>query len=1330
MKLTDLLEFFDPPITIGFDVTPDTAIDYLKAKGLKPGFSYADALADENAASFTIAKMMDADLLADVKASLEDALATGKPFKEWADSILPALQAKGWVGRKAVLDPITGQTIVAPLGTPGRLQTIFRTNMQSAYSVGQWEQIAAQAEEAPFLMYDAIDDFRTRPEHAARDGQIHPVNSKFWKTYFPPCGWNCRCSAIQLSQDEMDELGLSQSPRFKFDTYSWTNPRTGKVEQIPMGVDPGFGFNVGQKRLEALAKLAVEKAKALPSDAAEATLAGLDAASELAAKNTIDQAAKRAADMLAATKAAERAAANQIAKALDNKTPYLAKAIQQVQATKVGQEMSPVQVLKAAKEKAAKLESSAWLSEYKKASLAGKTPNAKAKAAFDALPDEAQAAMTAQIEAQAAELKLQAAAQAELDAINPNSVAGKALAKIDAESLKPSEILAQVKAAESAAIAKQVQAQGLAGYKKAAIAGKIPSAKQKAAFDALDDDGKAKLLDEIDQAKAKPAPAPAEPDAAPPAVDRYSDPSEINTDTLVQTGPQAGSNPGGEFTDTSTGIRWYIKYPDAPDALRNEALANALYRLAGVEVPDIRLIEFKGRPAIASRIVDGLKVDRKALTSGRVAGVQEHFGVDAWLANWDVIGPDYANTKLGAGRGLRIDPGGSLRYRAQGGMKGEVFGDQVVELESMRHGGTNSHAASVFKYATEADIEDGVRRILSIPEADIRRAVDELGPLDRGGRDKLLKTLLARRADLARRYPNAVPVAPEALPLARVTELEQRQIEASRANGYSIQTDSGQIEDHHVLVNAYTDANGKAKTRATMKLRPEAAAKLQGSIGMTGADPSIDLSAPKAKLKQLVVGVNKQADGGQPIRDTDKARFMDLRTMVKDAITRYEASAGRLADPTGSAKTITELKDLLAEWEQYFATHKIGDKATKFRQLNVDGISTRLEVKPEAGKVGGINWQRESEFRYPVSQISKGYMRETNQSAPAVYGVNVAYRAEIAPGVSVRYVPDVSNNVVTMRGYLQIDIDGATAASSARAFEAMERLGLNAARATKAERIELYVDRHLYIRTLRNPDLDAKWSQAAAITDQDARIKAKVDLLSADAGFDVTRSRHWDPEGKHQAFGHGRAIQNRADLGDKDVEKFKTDYLIYHNPTNLRWSADSDLMGRFKMLIENGGQLSSLSDRVRRGVVLNGSSVQGDMNSGGGNYVFTRLTKRSGGHASKNRGAGFYLKPELALRSDSFSYGGDKFGSVDRGLQRQERAVDLAGMRSNARNGGNETNFRDTVSLFDAVEHIVMRNQSEVDEAIAFMKANGYNEWPDGRALADVILPPSKFPYP
>lgn len=55
----------------------------------------------------------------------------------------------------------------------------------------------------PLLQFQTVSDARVRPEHAALDGVIKPVNDPFWNTYSPPLGWNCRCILIQLEDGKV-----------------------------------------------------------------------------------------------------------------------------------------------------------------------------------------------------------------------------------------------------------------------------------------------------------------------------------------------------------------------------------------------------------------------------------------------------------------------------------------------------------------------------------------------------------------------------------------------------------------------------------------------------------------------------------------------------------------------------------------------------------------------------------------------------------------------------------------------------------------------------------------------------------------------------------------------------------------------------------------------------------------------------------------------------------------------------------------------------------------------------------------------------------------------
>ncbi|HEU4601570.1 MAG TPA: phage minor head protein [Steroidobacteraceae bacterium] len=249
-------------LSFGVDVAPKAALNFFRKKGLKASFSWQDMWQEEHDAAFTVAKMMDVDLLADVKQAVDDAIANGETFAEFAKKLKPELVKRGWWGQAEMEDPLTGKTRMVQLGSARRLQTIFRTNMQMAYSAGDWEQITETAEDAPYLMYDAIDDNRTRPQHRAWDGTVLRWDNPWWQTHRPPNGWYCRCSTIQLSKYDLQAMGKSVSEAPPVTTREYVNKRSGEISRVPDGIDPGFAYNPGASRQQHLNEQLAAKRKA------------------------------------------------------------------------------------------------------------------------------------------------------------------------------------------------------------------------------------------------------------------------------------------------------------------------------------------------------------------------------------------------------------------------------------------------------------------------------------------------------------------------------------------------------------------------------------------------------------------------------------------------------------------------------------------------------------------------------------------------------------------------------------------------------------------------------------------------------------------------------------------------------------------------------------------------------------------------------------------------------------------------------------------------------------------------------------------------------------
>lgn len=79
------------------------------------------------------------------------------------------------------------------------LQTEYQHAIAASQSASKWVDIEKNCKVFPLLQYDTAGDDRVRPEHAAMDGITKPVNDSFWNSFYPPNGWNCRCTVRQLA---------------------------------------------------------------------------------------------------------------------------------------------------------------------------------------------------------------------------------------------------------------------------------------------------------------------------------------------------------------------------------------------------------------------------------------------------------------------------------------------------------------------------------------------------------------------------------------------------------------------------------------------------------------------------------------------------------------------------------------------------------------------------------------------------------------------------------------------------------------------------------------------------------------------------------------------------------------------------------------------------------------------------------------------------------------------------------------------------------------------------------------------------------------------------
>lgn len=229
---------------------PAEAIAALVRRGqrLDPTFSWQDAWEADHAAMFTVAKSAGFDILKDIHAALVTAISEGTTFEDFAKTLRPVLQAKGWWGRQEVIDPATGEIQERVLGSTRRLAPIFNANMRVSYAVGHWSQFERNRVARPVLRYVSLLYGKDRRKaHIAHHNLTLPIDDPYWDRWAPPSGWGCQCTLQSLSLRDVERMRgeLKFTPPAET-MRAYTNTRTGEVTRVPDGIDPGWAYNPGK----------------------------------------------------------------------------------------------------------------------------------------------------------------------------------------------------------------------------------------------------------------------------------------------------------------------------------------------------------------------------------------------------------------------------------------------------------------------------------------------------------------------------------------------------------------------------------------------------------------------------------------------------------------------------------------------------------------------------------------------------------------------------------------------------------------------------------------------------------------------------------------------------------------------------------------------------------------------------------------------------------------------------------------------------------------------------------------------------------------------------
>jgi SPP1 gp7 family putative phage head morphogenesis protein len=250
-------------------LAPLDALAALRARrgNLVPTDQWTELWQTEHARAGTVARSAGFDVLDDIFGALEDTLAEGKTFRDFAGELAPTLIAKGWWGKRE--DGVQ-------LGSMRRLRTIFDANLRVSYAAGAWATFERNKATRPWLRYVAVLDGRARPAHAARHNLCLHVDDPYWDVWGPPCGWNCRCTLQSLSDRDVDRMRgqLKFTPPPDEGVRIYVRKATGAEIRVPLGIDPGWGHNPGKAGHRAVAL--ADKLAGAPPELAAAAVARAD----------------------------------------------------------------------------------------------------------------------------------------------------------------------------------------------------------------------------------------------------------------------------------------------------------------------------------------------------------------------------------------------------------------------------------------------------------------------------------------------------------------------------------------------------------------------------------------------------------------------------------------------------------------------------------------------------------------------------------------------------------------------------------------------------------------------------------------------------------------------------------------------------------------------------------------------------------------------------------------------------------------------------------------------------------------------------------------------
>lgn len=805
------------------------------------------------------------------------------------------------------------------------------------------------------------------------------------------------------------------------------------------------------------------------------------------------------------------------------------------------------------------------------------------------------------------------------------------------------------------------------------------------------------------------------------------------------------------FYELDDGSVWLFKTSSHKMASDVEEAVYKLSRYLDPDTVPITTIELDGqygslqlfrKDVTGSFLGDSLE----NLTAQQIKDLQREHIIDWLVSNLDGHSENFLKTT--GGRVLGIDKGQAFKY----------FGRDKLDPfagpgQSFLNGDSHSLPNRMFQAAMKGKIEvngqdafDFIKTIENISDNDYKDIFRKYAEARYGAgskAEKFLEQITERkynlRKDMEAFYRNFIDggdfkfldgvssIVKDVKAGGFLTEQEAivlREAEILGWQGKTLKIDKMDIEDQNVLVFTEELKNGEVRTVLKFKTRPEVDQKVVDSLARFGITQN---PAQTTSYRLLEDTTNQYGDSilnaVKTVNFHPDGNYNQTKLQIAyDKLTSLKTLAA--ANP---GTEIEKMANYYVDWIE-----KIQEAVKNKNSLRTfEFFQPKIEKAQALAPTEDIKISITSSA-YTKRSLNKGKLKVLNDDVP-IHHVRQGlsdmpnYSIKYSDGMKIRYCSWNDANAYSyapvnyaLRGDLEITIPGKPDAELVS--KALKRvhsdMGIATNLATTADEELMYLLKQAHItnelnqttyRTLYESVKDkSAEDQIVALKDYWQK-KLKISNLDDYAAY--------DPNGKYvtgfmdKSVSGGYRQQYRFDITQDMLDKELDGYALTHRLYGQKVSAFLD------SILDANGQMISTVEKLRLGVTSGGMSPIADINSGGANYVFTRIAKLDKIQPDDM----IVFKKDALRRMDAISYDSDKYGRTTGDTVTNYRKSTIAQFKKCAEWSGNETIFKNTLDILDNVEFFNANTLTDAQAILDVLKKKGIAFLPDGRPVEKAI---------